>query len=78
MIGIIDDTGKIVAYDYKENVDEVGYEELGFQRTDDDVDRVYEVIGMHGVTLEMKDDFSDALREFRNNDQAVFMTATEA
>ena len=74
MIGLIDETGEIVAYDVASELEELYPDELGLQRTDN-ADYTYLILGVYGDTIEAYDDFDEALREFRKDENAVKIVA---
>ena len=74
MVGLIEDTGRIVLFGTVDEINNLG-DCSNFERTDDGVDRIYQVISCDGSVDSEHDTVNDALRAHRANDDTLFISA---
>ena len=73
-VGLIDDTGRVVLFGTVDELDNLG-DCSDFERTDDGVERIYQVIAYDGCVDSEHDTLNDALRAHRASDTTLFISA---
>lgn len=78
MVAVIDFTGKCIAFGTTGEIDNLNIDDDPyFQRTDDGVEREFNVLNSYGEIIEQTEDLKVALRELRTNDEANTITTVE-
>lgn len=74
MVAVIDDTGVVIAFGTEGEIDNLDLTDE-FQRTDDGVERILQVLDVTGDLIDEYDNIKDAVREYRANDEALKIVA---
>jgi hypothetical protein len=77
MVGLIDNQGKVVFTGTTGEIDNLEIEDLDFERTDDGVDRSFQVYDLNGYMVDEFNTIKEARNCLRLDVENAFITAVE-